>query len=366
MRRRKFILGAGVASMVLATGGSVMAFRSVDADEDDGAADESDGAAAAGSTAEVTRRDLEERQELDGTLGYGDTSQVSLTAQGTITALPALGTVVDRGQTLVEVDGLPVPLLFGDRPLWRQLGADVEDGVDIETLEANLVALGIASADELTVDQTWTTATTSAVKEWQESLGREETGVVSPGDAVLLPGAVRVAAHPTPVGGGAGGAVLEVTGTNRQVSIDLEATSQSLVTVDQPVEVELPDGSVVPGRITSIGRVAEQAADADDQAPGSESEPTIEVLVALDDPAAGGALDEAPVTVRLVTTAAADVLTVPVDALLALAEGGYAVELVEGGSTRLVAVETGAFADGWVEVTSEELAEGDAVVVPAS
>ena len=70
-------------------------------------------------------------------------------------------------------------------------------------------------------------------------------------------------------------------------------------------------------------------------------------------------------TVSVVTSAATGVLAVPVDALLALAEGGYAVE--RGGRRRhreLVAVEIGAFADGWVEVTGD-LAEGDDVVVPA-
>ena len=80
-----------------------------------------------------------------------------------------------------------------------------------------------------------------------------------------------------------------------------------------------------------------------------------------------GTLDQAPVTVQVVTSAAQDVLTVPVDALLALAEGGFAVERVgtgPQGANELVTVETGAFADGWVEVIGD-VAEGDEVVVPA-
>jgi hypothetical protein len=51
---------------------------------------------------------------------------------------------------------------------------------------------------------------------------------------------------------------------------------------------------------------------------------------------------------------------VPVQALLALAEGGYALE-TEGGD--LIGVETGAFADGFVEVAGQGLAEGLEVVV---
>ncbi|MGH9210348.1 MAG: hypothetical protein ACRD2C_06650 [Acidimicrobiales bacterium] len=101
-----------------------------------------------------------------------------------------------------------------------------------------------------------------------------------------------------------------------------------------------------------------------DGAPGAPAgQPTVEVTVTLEDPGAAGALDEAPVTVRVVTRAAEDVVAVPLDALLALAEGGFAVERVVGRHTELVAVETGAFADGWVEVAGD-VAEGDEVVVP--
>lgn len=52
-------------------------------------------------------------------------------------------------------------------------------------------------------------------------------------------------------------------------------------------------------------------------------------------------------------------------ALLALAEGGYGVELVEGGETRIVPVKVGMFANGRVEVEGPALAEGVRVGVPA-
>ena len=55
----------------------------------------------------------------------------------------------------------------------------------------------------------------------------------------------------------------------------------------------------------------------------------------------------------------------PVSALLALVEGGYAVEVIEADSSvRLTAVETGMFADGLVEISGEGLSEGMNVVVP--
>jgi hypothetical protein len=359
--RRRLAVGGVVA--VLAGGGAAaaVALRGSGDDDPDAVAT----SAVDLGTAEVERRTLEEHAELDGTLGYGDVSQISIPARGTVTGLPEVGQVVDRGQTLVEVDGRPVPLLFGDRPLWRPLGPGADDGVDIQQLEANLVALGVAGEAELTVDQTWTDATTEAVEDWQASLSLDETGTVEPGSVVFQPAAVRVAEH-TVVEGGAlgGGPALGVTGTTRQITVDLEATRQGLLAVDQAVTVELPDGSETTGSVQEIGTVAESAAPAEGGGGEEEADPTIEVTIALDDPAAGGELDQAPVTVRAVTSAATDVLAVPLEALLVRAGGEFAVEVRRAdGTTEPVTVELGAFADGWVEVTGE-LSEGDEVVVP--
>lgn len=360
--RRRRVVASAVAAVVLVGAGATVAARSVDGSAAEGGDGEDAGETTGTATAEVTRRDLEERAELSGTLGYGEQSDVALAGGGTVTALPALGTIVDRGQTLVEVDGRAVTLWFGERPLWRPLDANATDGADVEEVEANLVALGFATATSLTVDETWTDATTQAVKRWQRSLDRDETGAISPGDVVVLPAAVRIAGHPTPVGGGAGGPVATVTGATRRVTVDLEATKQALVTAGQAVEVELPDGTVVAGTVASVGTVAVAGEGGD---PLNPADPTITVTVALEDATQAGTLDEAPVTVRVTTSAAEGVLAVPVDALLALAEGGYAVERVLGtGGTELVPVEAGAFADGWVEVTGD-VAEGDVVVVPA-
>jgi hypothetical protein len=152
--------------------------------------------------------------------------------------------------------------------------------------------------------------------------------------------------------------MLSVTGIERRIIVALDANRQGLLAVGDAVEVVLPDGTRVDGSVASVGTVV---------TPGDEMQGTsasIEVIVALTDPAAAGTLDEAPVDVSIVQSQATDVLAVPVEALLALAEGGYAVERVTGAGSELVAVTTGAFADGRVEVTGE-LAEGDEVVVPA-
>lgn len=345
------------ASVVVLAAVVVAGLRAID----NSGAEAADDTSPATASAPVERRDLTEYDELSGTLGYGDASDVALPGDGVITALAELGSIVERGDPVVEVDGVSIPLWYGDRPLWRILDASSSDGEDIRQVEENLAALGFATSATMTVDDDWTAATTAAVRDWQESLGVDETGRLEPGDIALLPGPVRVAGHPSAVGQSAAGTVATVTAVDRQVTIDIEATQQTLVETGQEVEVVLPDGTVIDGIITDVGTVAETDDGGD---PLNPATPTIEVVVDLDDSGAGESFDQAPVTVRVTTSAATDVLAVPVDALLALAEGGYAVERITRADNELVPVEVGAFADGFVEVIGD-LDESDDVVVPA-
>ena len=122
------------------------------------------------STAKVQRTDLIDREDLAGTLGFGEPTELAVGRPGVITALPAAGTVVERGGSVAEVNGLPVPLLFGTRPFWRKLtaepvGADGQptdqlEGPDVRILEENLQALGfIDSGSDAKVDDTFTGST---------------------------------------------------------------------------------------------------------------------------------------------------------------------------------------------------------------
>jgi len=314
-------------------------------------------------TAKVEKRDLAETEDVNGTLGYGETRDVAFGGGGAghdggggiITALPAVGSVVDRGGQLGEVNGQRVTLLFGDRPMWRTLPDGTNTGPDIEQLEANLISLGYGTRAALGPNNTWSDATTDAVKRWQHATGQAETGTVSQGAVVFLPGAVRVTQQTAAVGAAAGGNALKVTGTTRQISVEVPAEYQSLVKKDASVQVELPDGSKVAAKVTSVGTVARAASQGAD--------PTIPVVATLDDQSVGAGLDSAPVTVHFTTSQATGVLAVPVGALLALTEGGYAVEKVSAaGTPELVGVQLGTFADGWVQVTGN-VKEGDKVVV---
>lgn len=380
-RRRPVIVGGVIVVGVLILATAVFVGRASSGGVDGGAAaaDET-----TRQTTQVSVRDLIEQESLSGTLGFGETRQLSLPApsdggndnptgpsaddsstdtgsgSNIVTGLPAVGTVVERGQTIAEVDGAPVPLLYTDRPFWRSLSLGVSDGADVKMLEENLVALGHATTKNLTVDEKFTEATAAAIKRWQDALDRDETGIFDPADAAVQPGPVRVAKQVASLGSSASGVLLEVTGASKYVTLDLAADRQDLISVGLAVEVVLPDGQRVPGTIESIGTVAT----AESNGMGGTGDPTVPVTIVFADPAAVGGFDQAPVTVNITTEAATGVLAVPVDALLALAEGGYAVERIgAGGVSELVGVELGAFADGWVEVRGP-VADGDEVVVP--
>ena len=329
----------------------------------------SDGSAAAATetperaTSPVERRTMTVEETVDGTLGYGGERRVTNGLVGTVTRLPAFGSVLVRGDPLYELDEQTHPILmYGSRPAWRTLDEDSDDGADISQLEANLEALGYLAAGE--ADRAWDDETTEAVEAWQEASGNVVDGVVDLGEVVFLYGPIRVTEHPAELGArvGPGQPVLIGTSEERVVSIELEADRTDLFAVGDEVGIELPDGGSTSGTVASIGTVAQAATDEFGQ-PGT---PTVEVTIQLDDPGASAAWDQAPVSVAVVRESREEVLAVPVNALLALLEGGYAVEVqAQDGQTRLVGVELGIFQDGWVEVRAEGLQEGDQVVVPS-
>jgi peptidoglycan hydrolase-like protein with peptidoglycan-binding domain len=310
-------------------------------------------------TAQVARADLRTTEELDGELGYGDTSELPNNAHGTLTWVPAAGTILDPGAVAYEVDEQPVVVMRGTTPAWRTLQRGIEDGADVAQLQEFLLAAGFADPEDVAADGDFDYATQQAVEAFQDALGVDDTGVLELGSVVFTPVDLRVAATPEGVGSEAGASVLTVSGVTQVVTVDLEASDQDLLPVGAEVQVELPDGSLVDATVAAVSTTAEAG---EDQQDGSSGESTVAVTLALAAPVE--AYVEAPVEVVVVTSESLNVLAVPVSALLALAEGGYALEVVDGtGATRLVAVEIGADADGLVEV-SGDIAEGDTVVVP--
>jgi peptidoglycan hydrolase-like protein with peptidoglycan-binding domain len=316
--------------------------------------------AAPAATAPVQRQDLRGQTKVSGTLGYAGSASVQSPLSGRITWLPKAGRVIGRGGALVAVDNRPVQLFSGNLPAWRDLSVGVDDGPDVRQLEQNLAALGHDPDHQITVDNHFTWATAAAVRRWQRARGLTQTGVFTTAmPAVFLPWAVRVNALSGSVGGQAtpGQPVYTVTSDRHQVTVDLDVSQQSYVKAGDRVQVTLPNGRQVKGRISEVGRVAQTQGEAPNQTT------TIPVTVTLDNPKAGGRLDQAPVEVYVTTQTRKGVLAVPVTALLALKEGGYGLETVDpAGQHHLVAVRLGVFSDGLVEVAGAGLRAGAKVV----
>lgn len=360
--RRSVIVGAlaivVVATAAAATGSGLV---SLGGSGSEGAADLE--SSAPPETATIERRTLEINDEFDGTLGYEGSFEVLGNLRGTVTMLPEVGGVLGLGDRLIEVDGgaASAILLFGRRPAWRSLGPDVGPGLDVRQLEESLAVLGLF--DGLDPDKTWDDDTTEAVEALQSLTGLPVDGSLELGEIVFVSEAIRVTEAMARVGSqvGPGQAILTASWTDRSIHVDLGVSDQASLPQGAAVEIELPDGTIVEGTVTEVGRVATAAGDGI----GGGGEATIDVTITPDDAAAVAGLDAAPVTIRVVGSVREDVLTVPVSALLALLEGGYAVEVVDAdGTTRYVGVDAGLFQDGIVEVRGDGIEEGMTVVVP--
>jgi peptidoglycan hydrolase-like protein with peptidoglycan-binding domain len=272
--------------------------------------------------------------------------------------------VIERGETLYRVSDQPIVLLYGQVAQWRAFVPGMSRGRDVAQLNDNLRALGFGAG---LAGAAFSPATEAAVRAFQSAHQVPPTGRLLLGAVVFQHGPVRVTTVVPSVGSAVqAGPVLEVSSTVRQVTIQLDAGQQSGVRAGDRVTITLPDQSTTPGVVSSVGTVAKAPADSGQGAPQS---PTIEVHVTPLRPAATGRLDQAPVTVSITTDSVANALVIPVNALLALAGGGYAVEQVpSAGTHRLVPVTVGMFdgAHGLVEVTGAGLAAGLRVVVPSS
>jgi multidrug efflux system membrane fusion protein len=320
----------------------------------DRAADNSTRSSLPPKTAKVTKQTLVDTQNESGKLGHGDSRTLSGRGAGTLTEVPAVGATVQRGQAVYRADNSPVILLYGALPSYRNL-ATGDEGPDVRQLEQNLAAMGYTG---FTVDEKFTASTAGAVKKWQGDLGLTKTGSVESGRVFYAIGAVRVNEHKAEVGDAAGGAILSYTNTTPVVTVDLDVEDQRLARSGAAVTVKLPDGKTVPATIGMVQTIIQPASG------NTPAETKYRATIVPDDAKAFDGLDQMTVTVGFTAGKKENVLAVPVQALLALAEGGYGVQVVQDGATRIVAVKLGLFASGKVEVTGEGIAEGVVVGMP--
>jgi hypothetical protein len=319
------------------------------------------------STATVRRQTLTSQTTVNATLQYAGSYTVTGKGAGTLTWLPAEGKVIRQCGVLYRVDNaMPVILLYGKVPLWRTI-AEGLTGQDVAQLNHDLVKLGYANrADVAALGWDyfgWDTR--YALQQLQAAVGMitpagTATGTLAPGQAVFEPSLLRVTTVPASLGNPASGAVFTASSARRVVAIKLDASQQGEVKPGEAVSITLPDGTITPGVIASVGKVATT---------NSSGTSTIPVDVALKHPRAARHWSQAPVTVTITTGSVRNVLVVPVDALLAQPSGGYAVEVAgAAGHHHLVRVSAGLFDDaaGLVQVSGSGLHAGQHVVVPAT
>jgi hypothetical protein len=361
LRRRQALAGVAVlAGLVTA---AVVARR--DGGGEDG------GAAAATTTAAVAVRDLVVTDEYEGELGFGESDVITAGRSGVVTGVTPVGTTVGQGDVLFHLDLQPTVLLHGDIPAFRDLTVDADRGADITQLEQALVDLGLG--DGVTVDDEFTEATADAVEAWEEALGRSDPdGLVPLGDVVFAPADLRIAEVTADTGTQvqSGADVVQVTATTKVVTLGFTVDQVGNVEAGTPVTVTLPDDTEATGKIVDVATEPSTdgnagGADAGDGGQGGEE--TYPVTVALDDPAAADAFESGTVDVSVERSRTEDATAVPVIALLALREGGYAVQVVDDSQPegyRLVPVEVGTIADEWAQVSGDGIEAGVEVVVP--
>jgi hypothetical protein len=315
------------------------------------------------SLASITRGPLTARTSATGALAYAGSYQIIGHSSGTYTTLPKVGRIVHQGRVLYRVDGKPVIFLVGRVPLYRDLKWGLK-GTDVRQLNHALVALGYAKAATLEpTSPTFGRVTAIALERLQKHLGVTRNGVLTTDQAVFLPRAtIRITKVDAAIGAqaGSGSPVAQASSIERRATVALDASLQSKVKIGDDVTITLPDLDSTPGVVTSVGTVAKAT---------SGGGATVQVTVRPTDPRAAGNLDQAPVGVSIVTDSVKHVLTVPVNALLALLDGQFGVETVDAsGIHHLVPVTLGLFDDtaGTVRVTGAGLAAGQRVVVPSS
>jgi peptidoglycan hydrolase-like protein with peptidoglycan-binding domain len=271
-------------------------------------------------------------------------------------------------------------LMFGDSPAWREFQNGMTPGEDIRQLEENLVALGHGSFESLIVDQNFDNETADAIRQMQVDLGLTATGEIAFRDVIFLPGTSVVESSSSYPSLGAtitpsstlvslfsiervetqivqDGNIWTTAESLQRVITTIEVADQRLIDVGSEVRIELPDESIVTGAVIEIGSIAVVPQ-------GGQNDPYLEVTVAIDGDVNLYEWTGAPVTASITKNLAEGVLSVPVTSLLALLGGGYALEVIEPTSTRLVPVDAGVYADGWVEVTGLGLEAGIEVVTP--
>ena len=316
-----------------------------------------------GATATVTKGDLVGETTVQGTLHYADSYTLKSAFEGVVTALPTPGTSLTQGSHVYTVAGNNTYLLHGATPAWRAFEEGMSDGEDVTQLETALSELGYFDA---TPNAHFDWNTIAAIKKWQKALTLTQNGTLPLGTVLFAPEDLRIGALKARVGDNATMETeLFTASSSRQViSANLKLSDQALGVVGNSVTVRLPgSATTTTGTITSVEPPREKAGE--EGSKETTKERIIPITVTPDDTSALEGLQEASVSLGLTSETRTGVLSVPLGALVALSTDQFGVEVVdEKGEIRRVPVTVGLFAGDRVEVSGDEIAEGQRVVVP--
>jgi peptidoglycan hydrolase-like protein with peptidoglycan-binding domain len=338
---------------------------------------------------------VSDKSRLQGDEAYLASLRATAANPGTTyTYLPLVGATVKENQRVYSLNDEEVPLLYGAIAAYRAFYVGMSDGADVGELTHDLISLGFGAG--LSESNYYSPATATAVEHWQRKLGLPQTGEILLGGVVFEPGPIRVTSVTPSVGqsvggggggaggGGGGGTVLSATSTTPIVTVDLDVSDEYLVKPGDAVSIVLPDGtSTVGGRIETVGTVATcgggggigtasggpsggGSSPCSSAGSGSNSAPTVTLTITMDSTPRLATLDQAPVNVNITTERAANILAAPVNALLALAGGGFGVDVVSGNTSHLVGVSTGLYDSTLVQISGTGIKAGALVQVPAS
>ena len=261
--------------------------------------------------------------------------------------------------------------MYGSVPAYRNMQSG-DTGTDITQLQRSLAELGYNPGS---TDGTFGSATLTAVEDWQKADGLSVTGVVDLGQVVFIGGTSRVIAQLATVGDAttSGTQIMTIGPESPIVTTSESSTQLGLLTQGQTVEVQLPDNSIVPGKVTSVGGSTGSSSSSGSSGgsgggSGASSSSTA-ATVALNNPALGNSIAGSSVNVIVTTDSVRNVLAVPLGALLATSSGQFIVQVpTASGTLSDVKVNPTVYDDtrGIVAVPSANLTPGERVVVAAT
>lgn len=302
------------------------------------------------STVEVERRDLTVDHEAAGSIVPHNSFDVESPTSGTVLSTLGPGMTVSAGTIIATVDDQVVVAIDGATPMYRDLTVG-DEGPDVAQFEAAIVGFGFDPDGNVTVDDEYTAATASMVRDWQASIGIADTGVVQASTVVALPEPMRVNAVVTATGGqvAEGDPIIALATHGQVVEALVPIADATTLAVDDAVILRLPDRTELDGTVQAVTLGTDTTVRS--------------VAIGFDDPDLVPSLDGVTIDIRWTDLVVEDATTLPADVFRHLDSGIYVVDVLStDGTISAVPVEPGAAVGSLIDVSG--VPAGAAVIRP--